>query len=189
MMVWIILRLIKTITRDPCRDLVWLVIRSITTILIITIIGVGVSVQSTVYKAHSAHYNDIPMSSNGSLISHSDFDDQDILREHSDQKKKDEVGKYYLTSSIIRDREAIRKSLKTMWTCFLIIIFVFTLDVAYNIFWIASSSDKTCDEYIEDDLGNAIIFIIVRSISLWAWVYPILHSLLGPQIICSVFFT
>jgi len=131
MVVWAVLHLTYLFGDAPCRDWTWLAYRSTTMLLVITIIFIGVIVQKTVIKkTRDTYFKEVNLTVS---------QDSDNFQATPLQGKRNlghsELGKYPLTSSLGRRKDAIRKSLKNMWICFFMIIFVSTFDVAYVIFW------------------------------------------------------
>lgn len=188
MLTWVILRETKVITTYSWRDYVWLIFRLITTILIITIIIVGIKVQKTVERKFSTESlkNDL-MKSTDSLINPSNSEAENSHGRFA-KPTNNVAGKYYLTSSAIRNREAIKKSLHQMWFWFSVIIFVCILDLAYNIFWITKNKDIRWDDFVHDsDVANAIIFLVIRSISLSWWIPAILFWLIRCSSVMAIF--
>lgn len=100
---WMIFRWTKVIIISPWKDDVWMIYRIITLILIVWIILSGVIVQQKVLKKADAL---IQEASSPKM----DFDEFQSL--NMKDSSSNDVGKYYITSSVIRRKHAIVDSLK-----------------------------------------------------------------------------
>jgi hypothetical protein len=131
MVIWGIMHITNLIDKKPCRDWTWMVYRGATMVLVIAIIIIGIIVQKTVItKTKSMYYEDANLT-----VSHNSDKMREIPLHAEKQHSNSERNKYPLTSSLARRKEAIQSSLKNMWICFFMIIFVSTFDVIYVVFW------------------------------------------------------
>ena len=179
MVVWAVLHLTYLFGDLPCRDWTWLAYRSTTMLLVITIIIIGVVVQRTVIKkTKDTYFKEVNLTV--SLDSGDSKEDHLKGRKHLDHS---ELGKYPLTSSLGRRKDAIHKSLKNMWIWFFMIIFVSAFDVAYVIFWRLNTKAEFWYEYTNNDKTNAILFVGARLISSFMPIIPITYALIGKQLI------
>ena len=135
--IWAILRLTRVITTDPCRDYLWLVYRAATLALIVCVMISGYIIQRKVRARTKSLYGTTnPAIVNpGTEPSTGKFFIDRPKETGDDSSEEESENQYYVTSSVIRQMDAINKSLCNMWLCFITIIFVCTFDVTYNIYW------------------------------------------------------
>ena len=126
-----------TIPEDPCRDYIWLVFRSMTLMYILTIIFTGYFIQKSVYNKYISKYQEQHATTNSSLVSSSSESETDIEEMFKEQNEQ-----FELSRSAIRNRNALNKSVKSMWFCFCLIIFVCIIDVFYIAYWLLNTNKQ-----------------------------------------------
>lgn len=181
--IWAVMRLSNIFDEDPWRDYLWLVYRSVTLLLVISVVIAGFTIQRKVKErtkslygtANPAIVNPATEPSTGKFF----IDKPKELGEESEQS----TGQYYVTSSVLRQMNAINKSLWNMWLWFTTIILVWMFDVGYIIFWRLQKDFERCDSYTDNNAINAWIFLTARTISLIVPFFPIMYAFLGWELI------
>lgn len=183
--VWAVLRVTRLITDQPWRDWTWLLYRSVTLLLVVTIIFVGLYVQKKVKLKSDGIVESIDDRLSSMDVSDSDEAPELYVR-CNERTEKEITGKFYLTSSFNRKQLAITKTLRHMWICFSMIIFICVFDVAYNLYWRININADNWSMYTNNDLTNAIIFVVSRFISLLLPFFPVIYAFMGWEFMGAV---
>ena len=90
--------------------------------------------------------------------------------------------------SIINNQrhDLINKSLRLMWIWFVVIVFIWVFDVAYNLFWHFNPKFKGWGKFTGNTVWNAWIFLFMRVISLFLPFFPIVYTFLGWKLIANL---
>ncbi|CAI2371799.1 unnamed protein product [Moneuplotes crassus] len=185
MFIWAVLWIGKYITNPPCRDIVWLLYRLITLSLIIFTVFVGIRIQKRVkaktillygYDRRTSKLKEekIPLHHEitvGSVV--------ESTETHSDLS----IGVLANT----QQHDSINKTLRHMWVCFAVIIFICLCDCIYNLYWQFVPGFESCDKFTNNPMATAWIFLLIRLISLFLIFFPVIFTFLGWKFVTYVF--
>ncbi|CAI2373472.1 unnamed protein product [Moneuplotes crassus] len=177
MLIWCFLWIGNFIITEPCRDIAWIIYRIITLVLIIVTLFVGIKIQKRV-KAKTVvlygHDKRRAKSKEQKRTLHNNITNGSIV-EDTDTQSDLSIGIW----SNSHQHDSINKTLRNMWICFVFIIFICLFDVTYNLYWRFIPNFKYCDRFTNSKMTNALIFLLIRLISLYLIFIPIIFTFLG----------
>jgi hypothetical protein len=109
--IWIILRICDVVKKDPCRDPFWLGYRSITLLLILTVVTAGVTVQQKVKKKTKERYGTANLSEFAAEYSEDSIDIKHFNSKAQYSGENSGDATKLNTDSYIRRLKALNKSL------------------------------------------------------------------------------
>jgi hypothetical protein len=109
--IWIVLRIGGVADEDPCRDPFWLGFRSITLLLILTVVIAGVTVQQKVKKKTKERYGTADLSNLGAEYSEDAVDIKHFNNKAQYSGENSGDTEKLNTDSYIRRLKALNKSL------------------------------------------------------------------------------